>query len=385
VGIWVGAAVAGVVAVALLVAYGSANVDRVTTGDMGVHPDFDSFHRSARALLHGQSIYDTGSALVNLNPPFWAVLLTPFVLLDVLVAYRIFSVLTALLVVGAALLVARELRVPGRVTWPAAAAMLLSSPLMGTVALGQVYGVLVAGLTWSWLATRWGNHVQAGIALGLVIAIKPTLAPLLLLPIAQRHWSTLRTSLVAVVAATLAGFAVAGPKATWKWIEVLRAEPLSTFGDNASLPSLVARLGGPAWLGFLLGAVVVAITWRRIREDDPQALWALTAATLLLSPVAWHNYLVLCFPGVFVVLHQRRFATGTFLLTLPLIGVEWGVYFWKGDSVVDHIGSSLYCFVLLSYWTALSSVQHDRDDAREVSQAGDLGGAEHRAARTADQ
>jgi alpha-1,2-mannosyltransferase/arabinofuranan 3-O-arabinosyltransferase len=227
--------------------------------------------------------------------------------------------------------------------------------------------------------------VQAGIALGLVIAVKPTLAPLLLLPIAQRHWPTLKAALAAVAGATLIGFLVAGAAATRNWIGVLRAEPLSTFGDNASLPSLVARLGGPAWIGYLLGAAVVAITYRRIRQDTPQALWALTAATLLLSPVAWHNYLVLCFPGVFVVLHQRRFATSTFLLTLPLIGVEWGMHFWKGDSVVDHIGSSLYCFVLIGYWTALSAVQHDRDDAGQVREAGDLGGAEHRAARTADQ
>jgi glycosyl transferase family 87 len=377
VGLWIGTAVAGVVALWLLLAYGSANVDRVTTGFMGAHPDFDTFHRSAQALLHGRPIYDTGAALVNLNPPIWTILFVPFGLLDVLVSYRIFEVLTAVLIVGSSLVVARELRVGKGKQAIAALAMLVSSPLMGTVALGQVYGVLVAGLVASWIATRRGRHVLAGVFLGLVIALKPTLAPLLLLLIGQRHWPALKAAVAAIAGGTLLGLVVAGPQTTWRWLNLLKTEGLSTFGDNASLPSLIARLGGPAWLGFLLGAVVVVVTVRRTNN-----LWALVAATLLLSPIAWHNYLVLCFPGVFTL---RRRSTAAFLLALPLIGVEWGMHLWKGDSLADHLGSSLYCFVLVSYWLALSAVQDDRDDPGEVREAGDLGRAEHRPAGAAHQ
>lgn len=384
---WLVAALPGGFALGLLLVHGSANAERVTTGYMGAHSDFDTFHRSAVALLNGQPIYDTGAGLANLNPPFWTVLFAPFGLLETLVAYRVFSILTVILMLGAGLLVARELRLSPWATWPASAAILISSPLMGTVALGQVYGVLVAGLAFAWLADRRGYPLVQGVVLGLVIAIKPTLAPLLLWPIAQRRWHALPAAVAGIAGASLIGVAVAGPAATWRWLDVLTAEDLSTFGDNASLPSFVARLGGPAWLGFLAGLVIVAITFRRIRPDSPGALWALTAATLLMSPVAWHNYLVLCFPGVFVLLHQRRLATGTFLLTLPLIGVEWGIYLWRGDTLADNIGASLYCFVLLTYWVALlmSAVQDDRDDPGEVREAGHLSGAEHGAARSADQ
>jgi len=83
VGLWIGTVIAGAVSLWLLLAYGSANVDRVTTGFMGAHADFDTFHRSAQALLHGRPIYDTGAALVNLNPPVWTILFAPFGLLDV--------------------------------------------------------------------------------------------------------------------------------------------------------------------------------------------------------------------------------------------------------------------------------------------------------------
>ncbi|WP_132120837.1 glycosyltransferase family 87 protein [Actinocrispum wychmicini] len=377
--LWVGAATAAMVTIWFLVAYGSANVARIVSTDVLWHADLDTFHRSAVALLHGGSIYDTGAKLVNLNPPVWTVLFAPLGLLKPLAAYWVFSAVTAVLVLGSALLVARELDVSPRAKWLAVAAMALSSPFMGTVAVGQVYGVLLAGLTLSWLATRRGHLAQAGVYLGLVVALKPTLAPLLLLPLVQRQWRTVKAAIVGVLAATVVGMVVAGPATTVRWLSVVRTEGLSTFGDNASLPSLVARLGGPAWLGFLLGAAAVGYTLRRTTN-----LWALTAATLLLSPIAWHNYLVLCFPGVFAVLMRRRFATAAFLLTLPLIGVEWGMHLWKGDSLVDRIGQSLYCFVLVSWWVVLT-VQHDRDDPGEVREPGDLGGAEHGSARTAHQ
>ncbi|CAM3654152.1 glycosyltransferase family 87 protein [Kibdelosporangium persicum] len=367
----------------LLVAHGSANVDRVLSTDMGWHADFDTFHRSAVALLHGDSIYDTGAKLPNLNPPFWTVLLAPFGFLGPLTAYRLFGVLTAAFIVSAGLLVARELPVSRRAKWLLSAAFVLSSPLMGTVALGQVYGLLVLGLAVAWVGGKRDRLVLAGVALGLVVAIKPTLAPILLLPVVRRQRHTMLAAAAAVAAATIAGLA-AGPENTVRWLQVLRIEQLSTFGDNASLPSLVARFGGPAWLGFVVAGALLIYTLRKVRHDPDIALWAVTAATLLLSPVAWHNYLVLCFPGVYVVLRRRRSATTALMVTLPLIGVEWGLHLWHGDSLVDKAGQSLYCFVLLTYWYALA-VQHDRDDPGQVGQARDLGGAEHRPARAADQ
>ncbi|ONI70257.1 hypothetical protein ALI144C_47145 [Actinosynnema sp. ALI-1.44] len=383
VGALLGAVAAAGVTLWLLLTYGSSNIERVLATDMSWHPDFDTFHKSAIALVNGNPIYDTGATVVNLNPPFWSVLMAPFAPLDLLTAYRLFGVITVFLVLAGLLLVAWDLRAPYWTWWVVSAAVLASSPLLGTFALGQVYGVLAIGLALAWFLQRRGRPILAGIAFGLVIAIKPTLAPILLLPVVQRQWKTLQAAVAAGVVATLVGVLVAGPEETLRWWEVLRAEHLSTFLDNASLPSLVSRLGGPAWVGFVLGAAVLAFTLRRMRHDPDMGLWAVTAATLLFSPVAWHNYLVLCFPGVFVVLLRRRFATATLLLTMPLIGVEWGFY-WQGDSLVDHIGQSLYFLVLLIYWAALT-VKHDGDDPGEVRQPGHLRGAEHRPAWTADQ
>ncbi|MFD1049289.1 glycosyltransferase family 87 protein, partial [Kibdelosporangium lantanae] len=149
--LWVGTALAVAVEVWFLVAYGCANYDRVVFPDISWHPDLETFHRSAVALLHGDSVYDTGAKLVNLNPPVWTVVFAPFGLLSPMVAYWVFGVVTTVLFVGCMVLVAREL---GVAKWAVIVPLLVSSPFMGTFGLGQVYAVLLTGLTGYWLATR---------------------------------------------------------------------------------------------------------------------------------------------------------------------------------------------------------------------------------------
>ena len=67
VGFWVLAA-----SLWMQIGYMSGTLERIATASMEVHVDFDSFWRSARAMLEGRNIYDTGVELVNLNPPLSA-------------------------------------------------------------------------------------------------------------------------------------------------------------------------------------------------------------------------------------------------------------------------------------------------------------------------
>jgi alpha-1,2-mannosyltransferase/arabinofuranan 3-O-arabinosyltransferase len=39
---------------------GGGTLERISTQSMDIHADFDSFWRSARALLAGEDVYDTG-------------------------------------------------------------------------------------------------------------------------------------------------------------------------------------------------------------------------------------------------------------------------------------------------------------------------------------
>ncbi|MCA1731338.1 MAG: glycosyltransferase 87 family protein [Actinobacteria bacterium] len=69
--------------------------------------------------------------------------------------------------------------------------LLLSSPLLGTLALGQMYPLLTLGLVAAWIADRRGRLTSPGVALGLVVALKPQLAPVILWPLVRRRWRIL--------------------------------------------------------------------------------------------------------------------------------------------------------------------------------------------------
>jgi hypothetical protein len=52
--------------------------------------------------------------------------------------------------------------------------------------------------------------------------------------------------------------------------------------------------------------VLTVVTLRNARRRPAHALWSITAACLLLAPIAWNNYLVLLAPSVPMLLARGR-------------------------------------------------------------------------------
>jgi alpha-1,2-mannosyltransferase len=163
---------------------------------------------------------------------------------------------------------------------------------------------------------------------------------------------------------------IAGPGTGLEWLRIGLMEPVPDTVDNASLPGLAVRFGIPSALGTVLGlaalaGTLVALARRRDRVDPAgTAPWAVLAAGLLLSPIAWHNYAMLLWPGVLLLLagdsqengHGARYLPGraTVLLAVMVIPVSWNAV-WPPDTWWSAIGRSLYCAVLLAYWWVLLS------------------------------
>lgn len=350
-----------VVTVVLHVRHPDALVTMLPGTDMrDLHVDFDTFWHSAVALVGGDDIYDTPAKLTNLNPPLLTVLLVPFAWLDALSAYRVFVVLTLLLVAASVLAVARELRLSRTATVLALLAVLASSPLHGTLVLGQIYPLLLAGLVAGWIAERRGRPVLAAVLYGVTVALKPSLAPVLLLLAVQRRWRPLRAGIAAAVVATLAGALVAGPFSAIEWLKIAFTEPVPDTVDNASLPGLAVRFGVPSVFGMLAGLAVLVgtLVWvgRNRHRVDPggTAPWAVLAAGLLFSPIAWHNYLMLLFPGALALVPLGLGALTAAGLALAVIPVSWNAD-WPPEGIGADIGRSLYCAILLGYWAVLLS------------------------------
>jgi alpha-1,2-mannosyltransferase len=360
--------------------YLGMTLQRIYTPLMPIHADFDTFWRSSRAFLEGGDVYRTGAELVNLNPPLWVLLVAPFALLDPLAGFRLFAALTAVVMAASLLWMAAELR-PWR-TNPLVGslvlvALLVSSPLLATLALGQMYPILCLGLVAAWVLDRRGRPLASGVALGLVVALKPSLAPVLLWPVVRRRWGASVAAILSGGAATLVGVILLGPGATLQWIELLGDEPLSPYWDNASLPSSAARLftehefGRPLaelpWtvpLFGLLGLALVFLTAYVARRDPEAGLWALTAASLLASPIAWNNYLLLLAPGVLLLLSRGRTAVAVLLVALQLLPPQWPLLWQEGaplgaavGPVVAALALTSYLYVLLAHWLAF--LTHD--------------------------
>jgi hypothetical protein len=130
----------------------------IASGSMVVHMDFDVFWHSARALWEGRNLYyDTGGPDSSTNPPFWTLLISPLGLLKPLTAYRSFVLITVLASVVSLACMATELRL--RAAWAAVGVglLIISSPMLGTLALGQMYPLLSLGLVAAWVADRRGE------------------------------------------------------------------------------------------------------------------------------------------------------------------------------------------------------------------------------------
>lgn len=360
-----GGFVAMAVATWLFVSRGSISVEGIASTDMRSHGDFDTFWRSARALLGGDDIYRTGAENPNLGPPLVTLLAAPLGLLDALPAYRLFLLLTVALVIASMLAVATELRLRAGLTAVVTIAALLSSPVLMTLRLGQIYGFLMAGLVVAWVAARHEHPVLEGTALGLVVAIKPTLAPVLLLPALRGRWTTLVTAVVAGMAATAVGAAAAGLGSFVEWLRLLLGTPTVTYFVNAALPGTVVRLTsenpwsrpvavlpGGLQVGLALGLAVLGGSMWVVRRSTPHsapdpALWTLTAAGMLAAPLTWHTYLMLLMPGLVVLLALGRWPVVVLVMGLSLIGEEWPGL-WQ-----SAFPQSLYSGILLICWAAL--------------------------------
>ena len=339
---------------------------RISTDAMNVHGDFDTFWRSARAFWQGRDVYATGAELKNLNPPLWVLLISPLGLLEPLVAYRCFVLITLFVTVGYLAWMAGKLRL--RPVWAVigTAMLLLSSPLLATLALGQIYPVLSLGLVAAWSADRRGKLVVSGGVLGLVVALKPSLLPLLLWPLVRRRWRAVVAAIGAGAGATLIGAAVVGFGATLDWLRLLSGSSASPYWDNASLPSAAARLftDNPyaqhvatwAWtipVAYTLGIAAVVVTAARVRGGAEAGLWALAAAALLASPIAWHNYLVMLAPGVLLLLARGWVTPAFLLLTLQAIPGQWPLLWNQQQTVAATLALTLYLYILLAHWLVL--------------------------------
>lgn len=257
---------------------------------------YDFAHAYAPAIhlvLRGVSPYGPSSpaALSSqtafVYPPLGAFLAAPLAALPQHAADVLVTVLAALAVPAILMLV-------GVRDWRCLGAALLWWPTISAIQLGTAVTALALGLALVW---RWRERpVRAGVALGLVVALKLFLWPLLVWLVITRRYRA------AIIAAGSSVVFVLTPWIPLHWAGFLsyphRLEVLASIEAKRgfSPAALLAQLGF-GWrlaeaVSYGLGVIVLVWAYRR-RSSDESALGLVCAASLLLTPILWPNYLLI--------------------------------------------------------------------------------------------
>ena len=243
-------------AVALHLAFPPPLVALLPSPDMHeLHPDSDTFRASAVALTHGGDIYDTPAKLRNLNPPVLAALRHRSHCSTPCRPTASFVVLTLIMVVGAVVVVARELRLTAGANGGrrARGARLVAAARHAAARADLRAAAGRAGRRMG-LPNATATRCSPPRATASPWRSSRRSAPLLLLPLGVlRRWRPgSAAGFGGAAAASLLGVLVAGP-ASSRGCGSASAEPVPDTADNASLPGLAVRLGLPSAVGTVLG------------------------------------------------------------------------------------------------------------------------------------
>lgn len=257
--------------------------------------DFGPVYRAVSNFRRGWDIYNEHFDYVDphyLYPPGGTLLLAPFGFLKIDASRYWFITINTIAIVIAAYFLLRLFKFSlSSVAAPALLlAMFCTESVTNTLVFTNINGcvMLCEVLFFRWLLDGKVNHQWlAGVAVGLTLAIKPSLAPLLLLPLLNRQWRALVPALGVPLLLNIAAWPIVSNP-----MDFVRNTVPYIFSTrdyfNSSILGNGIYYGLPAWLILLLRLVFgllavgsLSLLYRYYRERDP-LFWMLTSSGVLL-------------------------------------------------------------------------------------------------------
>ena len=307
--------------------------------------DLGGFIASGRLVLTGLDPYGPHPLIytfdspfgiiqqVNLNPPAWLPLFATLAILEPAALLPWWALVQAL-GYGLALLILARLYHPSplRLAWAVALA-----GFWGTLGDGQVYGLVALLVALGWSSLTLGHSWRAGLALGLLVALKPPFALWALWLLLRGQRSIVPPALLAGTLACALPAILYGPIVYWQWLKVSASVNWLALPGNGSLPGLGAVLGwAPAgYLAAVFLAIYLGLTGRDQLAGDGLLL------CLLASPLTWAGYTLTLLP---LFWRQERWPW-LLVLAAALLCLPSG-WVWKAGLVWPPVGT-LYVLALL--------------------------------------
>jgi len=250
---------------------------------------------AAEAVLHGDSPYPALDDPIledqkgYVYPPQLAVALAPLAPLPVdLVALAVTAAMLAMLWLTLRLLDVRDVR--------CYAAAVLWMPVASGLLLANVSIPLALALAVTW---RYRQSVRGpALALGLAVAAKFLLWPLLVWTAATKRIRATVAAILVGLSVTLVAWAAIGFKGLGGYPDLVRRLSDIQSENSYSIVGIASTLGLDGAVGNALtvlvgGAALVACVVLARRGDELRSFTCAVAATLALSPIVWLHYLVL--------------------------------------------------------------------------------------------
>jgi arabinofuranan 3-O-arabinosyltransferase len=286
----------------------------------GTASDFIPVWRAARAFLDGAQPYQV---MGFVYPPSALLLFAPFGVVGFSTSHFVFHALNIACIVGAAFVSFRlfGVRVTSTVAPAIAFALFISAPVRLTLYTENVNGIVLAAAMIAFLCAIEGYWVSAGLALGLGFAVKPVLAPVVLLLVLARRWRALVAAIALPAVLSVCAFA---------WLDggvayLTEVIPFLANGNyrqnapiNTSLAGAATILGLPNALATFARALTLAVAalfiWAHLRiGGDDRWAWAhvvgiILTTTFLVFSFSWPYYAIYLLPTFMAAIIPERIA-----------------------------------------------------------------------------
>jgi len=290
-------------------------------------------HGTSLYALNPASVSADGLAYLNLNLPHTHLLFLPFTALPIGAAAAAWLIAGLVALAASLLVIHRE--TGWRITWAWLVVAVWWMPTHVQAVTGQLAWFLLVPLTLAWAAARHERWLQAGAWIGLALAVKPFLLPMLVWMLWRGQLRAVLVSLAVVVAIGCGGLALFGIGQYQEWREAIAGVQWYGRPLNASLwgwiyralvpngrTATIADLSGIALdLSLVSSALVVVVAWiacGRLRSIDDQ--WSLVLCTsLLICPLGWVYYGCFLLPG-WRARWPGTLATACWLIPTPWLG-----------------------------------------------------------------
>jgi Na+/melibiose symporter-like transporter len=188
------------------------------------------------------------------------------------------------------------LRVLGVTDWRCYGLVLLWPPFLAAVKTGNITALLGLGAALTW---RYRNRASfAGVTVGLSLAAKIFLWPLLVWLGATRRVAALGVAFALGLVVLAASWAVIGFAGLAEYPDLLRRLQDIEAPRSYTVYALGLDLGAPGWVARAAWAALglTLLAWTALsarRGDERKAFMLAIGAALACSPIVWLNYFVL--------------------------------------------------------------------------------------------